>query len=60
MERLRCEAEYDATLVEIEQYFRREPSTGSAEADRFNRLAATIADYETRRWLIDKGPLLST
>jgi HTH-type transcriptional regulator/antitoxin HigA len=50
---LRTEADYDAALEEIEQYFEDEPKPGTAEADRFDLLALIIEDYERRRWPID-------
>ena len=50
---LRTEADYDWALAEIEQYFRREPASGTSEADRYNVLAALIAEYEQRHWRID-------
>ena len=50
---VRTEAEYDAALEEIEQYFDREPKPGTAEADRFDLLALIIEDYERKHWPID-------
>ena len=50
---LRTEADYDWALAEIERYFAREPAAGSPEADRFDVLAALIAEYEQRHWPID-------
>ncbi len=50
---IRTEADYDAALAEIEQYFDREPEPGSAEADRFDVLAALIAAYERVHWPIE-------
>ena len=50
---LRSEADYDWALVEIEAYFRREPAPGTPQADRFDVLAALIAEYERRHWPID-------
>ena len=43
---IRTEADYDAALKEIEQYFEKEPEPGSPEADRFDILAALIGAYE--------------
>jgi HTH-type transcriptional regulator / antitoxin HigA len=37
---IRTEADYDAALKEISQYFENEPEPGTAEADRFDVLAA--------------------
>jgi HTH-type transcriptional regulator/antitoxin HigA len=50
---LRNEADYDWALSEIEQYFRDEPAPGTPRADRFDVLAAMIAEYEGRHWPID-------
>lgn len=50
---LRSEADYDAALVAIEDYFEHEPAFGSPEADRFDLLALVIADYETKHWAIE-------
>lgn len=50
---IRTEADYDAALKEIEQYFEIEPEPGSAEADRFDVLAALISAYEKERWPIE-------
>jgi HTH-type transcriptional regulator / antitoxin HigA len=50
---LRSEADYDAALSDIEQYFEAEPQPGSPEADRFDLLALVIADYEAKHWAID-------
>ena len=49
---LRTEADYDAALEEIEQYFEYEPKPGTPEADRFDLLALIIEDYERNRWPI--------
>jgi HTH-type transcriptional regulator/antitoxin HigA len=49
---LHSEAEYDWALVEIERYFDKEPKRGTAEADRFDVLAALIESYEAQRWPI--------
>lgn len=43
---IRTEAEYQAALVEIEQYFAREPKEGSPEADHFDLLTLLIEAYE--------------
>ncbi|MBC7635130.1 MAG: XRE family transcriptional regulator [Acetobacteraceae bacterium] len=50
---LRSEADYDAALVAVEDYFEHEPALGSPEADRFDLLALVIADYEAKHWAID-------
>ena len=50
---LRSEADYEAALEEIEQYFEREPKPGTAEADRFDLLALVVEDYERKRWPIE-------
>ena len=49
---IRNEADYDWALAEIEPYFGKEPDPGSAEADRFDILAALIEAYENRVWPI--------
>src|SRR5882672_5494435 len=50
---IRSEADYDAALEEIEQYFENEPKSGTPEADRFDLLALIIEDYERKRWPIE-------
>jgi HTH-type transcriptional regulator/antitoxin HigA len=50
---IRSEADYDAALKEIEQYFEQEPELGSPEADRFDVLAALIGAYEQQHWPIE-------
>jgi HTH-type transcriptional regulator / antitoxin HigA len=50
---IRNEADYDAALKEIEQYFEHEPAPGTLEADRFDVLATLIGAYEQERWRID-------
>ena len=50
---LRSEADYNAALSDIEQYFEAEPQPGTPEADRFDLLALVIADYEAKHWAID-------
>ena len=47
---LRTEAEYEAAVDEIEQFFDHEPRRGTPEADRFDLLALVIEDYEKKRW----------
>jgi HTH-type transcriptional regulator/antitoxin HigA len=48
---LRDEADYDAALEAIAGYFQHEPALGSEDADRFDRLALVIADYEAEHFL---------
>jgi HTH-type transcriptional regulator / antitoxin HigA len=50
---IRSEADYDAALQEIAAYFERAPEPGSAEADRFDVLAALIKAYEDEHWPIE-------
>ena len=50
---IHSEAEYDAALAEIEQYFEKPPNLGTAEADRFDLLALVIEDYEKKHWPIE-------
>jgi HTH-type transcriptional regulator/antitoxin HigA len=50
---LRTKADYEAALDQIERYFDREPTPGTAEADRFDLLALVIEDYEKKHWPID-------
>lgn len=47
------EADYDAALKEIERYFENELAPGTAEADRFEVVAALIGAYEREHWPID-------
>ena len=56
---IRTEADYDAALKEIEQYFDQEPEPGSPEADRFDVLAALIGAYELARWSIEPPDAIS-
>jgi HTH-type transcriptional regulator/antitoxin HigA len=46
MRAIRTEADYEWALAEIEAYFHRRPEPGSAEADRFDVLAALLKVYE--------------
>jgi len=50
---LRSEADYETALADIEQYFEKEPTVGTPEADRFDLLALVIEDYEKKHWPID-------
>src|SRR5437899_2966445 len=56
---IRTEADYDAALKEIEQYFANEPELGSPEADRFDILAALIGAYEQQHWPIQAPDAVS-
>ncbi len=46
MRAIRTEADYDWALAEIAVYFDRQPEPGTAEADRFDVLAALLKLYE--------------
>jgi HTH-type transcriptional regulator/antitoxin HigA len=50
---IRTEADYDAALADIEQYFDNEPARGTPEADRFEILLALISAYEQQHWAIE-------
>jgi HTH-type transcriptional regulator/antitoxin HigA len=50
---IRTEADYEWALHEIGPYFEREPEPDTAEAARFDVLAALIEHYEARQWPID-------
>ena len=50
---IRTEADYEAALDEIEEYFENEPKPGSLEGDRFELLTLVIEDYEEKHWPID-------
>jgi len=50
---IRNERDYGRALKDIAVYFEHEPRRGSAEADRFDVLAALIESYEAKRWPID-------
>ncbi len=50
---LRTEADYDWALSEIAAYFTTPPPPGTAEAARFDVLAALIEVYEAHHWPID-------
>jgi HTH-type transcriptional regulator / antitoxin HigA len=49
---LRSEKDYDAAIAEIERYFVKPPKRGTLDADRFDRLALVIEDYERKFWPI--------
>jgi len=51
---IRTEADYDAALADIEQYFLRPPEPGTEEAERFDVLANLIEAYEAKHWSIDE------
>jgi HTH-type transcriptional regulator/antitoxin HigA len=46
------EADYDAALADINQYFENEPERGTPEGDRFEILLALIGAYEQKHWPI--------
>jgi len=50
---IRSEADYQAALVDIEQYFDAEPALGTPDADRFDVLAALIGAYEDEHHAIE-------
>jgi HTH-type transcriptional regulator/antitoxin HigA len=50
---IRNEADYDWALVEIEQYFLKEPEPGTRAAERFDVLADLIEAYEAKYWPIE-------
>src|SRR5712692_505239 len=50
---IHTEADYDAALQEIEQYFDNEPARGTPDGDRFEILLAVIGAYEQKHWRID-------
>src|SRR5262249_25517757 len=50
---LDTEADYEAALAEIEQYFDKEPAPGTREAARFDLLALALEEYETKHWPIE-------
>ena len=55
---IRDEAGYDRALAEIAPFFETEtePDAGTAEARRFDALAAMIEDYEATNWPIGTIP----
>jgi len=53
---IRTDADYRATLAEIERYFENEPTPGTPEADRFDLLAFVLEDYESKKWPIRDWP----
>jgi HTH-type transcriptional regulator/antitoxin HigA len=50
---IHSEAEYDAALADIEQYFDNEPARGTPEAERFEIMLALIGAYEREHWAIE-------
>lgn len=50
---IHTEADYDAALNEVDQYFTNEPIRGTPEGDRFEVLLALIDAYEREHWPID-------
>ena len=50
---LHSEADYDAALEKIAEFFEEEPKPGTPKADQFDLLALVIADYEAKHWPID-------
>jgi HTH-type transcriptional regulator/antitoxin HigA len=45
--------DYDAALLEIEQFFDKEAKPGTPDADRFDLLARVIEEYENKHWAIE-------
>jgi HTH-type transcriptional regulator/antitoxin HigA len=56
---IRTEADYDAAVKEIEQYFENEPEPGTPEADHFDVLSMLIGAYEDRHWPIEAPDAVS-
>jgi antitoxin component HigA of HigAB toxin-antitoxin module len=54
MKPIRTDAEYDAAIAEVEQYFINEPAPGTPEADRLEMLATLIEAYDAEHYPI--GP----
>jgi HTH-type transcriptional regulator / antitoxin HigA len=50
---IRSEADYQAALIDIEQYFDREPEFGTPDADRFDVPAALIGAHEDEHHAIE-------
>ena len=50
---LQTEADYEAAVDEIEEYFDRPPKPGSPEGDHFDLLKLVVEDYERKMWPID-------
>ena len=45
---LQTEADYEAAVDEIEEYFERPPKPGSPDGDRFDLLTLVAEDYERK------------
>jgi HTH-type transcriptional regulator/antitoxin HigA len=56
---IRDEFDYDWALAQIVRHFEREPATGTADAARFDALAALIQAYEARHWPIEAADATS-
>jgi HTH-type transcriptional regulator/antitoxin HigA len=56
---IRNEADYEAALADIEQYFDCEPKRGTLESDRFDVLAVLIGAYEDAHHAIASPDLLT-
>jgi len=56
---IRSEADYDAALTEVDQYFRTEPKRGTPEGDRFEVLLTLIGAYEREHWPIEAPDAVS-
>ena len=56
---IRTEADYDAAVKEIEQYFENQPEPGTPEADRFDVLSMLIGAYEDRHWPMEAPDAVS-
>jgi len=56
---IRDEADYDAALAEVDQYFRNEPKRGTPEGDRFEVLLALLGAYEREHWPIEAPDAVS-
>lgn len=47
---LESEADYDAALEKIADFFKEQPRPGTPEAHQFDELALLIANYEKLHW----------
>jgi HTH-type transcriptional regulator/antitoxin HigA len=47
---IHTDADYEWALKEVEQYFDKVPTSGTAEASRFDVLSTLIAEYEARQF----------
>lgn len=50
---IHTEVDYDAALIEIDQYFANEPTRNTPEGDHFEILLALIGAYERDNWAIE-------